>query len=290
MSNKLMIRYPLLFLILLLLASCQKEQFGVLDGAGDSSQNYSEGLISLTTERKGGRLKLSINALEKDRTGVWIDLNGDGQRANTEEVKLFDTYQEYQLAPGVEEVNIYGGITYFAAAGNDITNISIEKNPSLAVLHLPINKLQTIDLSKNRSLKAVDLANNEISHIDLSGNRELESIVLHQNNLTELNVELNRALQLLDCSNNKLSAIDVAQNRDLEELFLYNNQLTDLNVAQNSRLNKLWLFGNTGIDKEQYLELISSLNKTSSGSLWLSNDEVGDNLKSQALLRGWTLE
>lgn len=292
MSNKLMIRHSILLLILLSLVACQNDRLGGLDGIADSSSTDSKGLITLSCDRSGGHLKLSIDAPIADHLGVWIDLNGDGRRADDgiEDVKVFNAYQEYQLSPTLKEINIYGAITYFAAADNDITKINIEKSQALSVLHLPLNKIQTIDLSKNSDLKAVDLSNNSLSHIDLSANRSLESLLLHANNLTELELERNAALQLLDCSNNQLSVIDVAQNGELKELVLYNNQLSTLNVAQNKRLNRLWIFGNAAINEEQYLELVSSLNKTTDGSLWLSNEEENDKLATQARLRGWTLE
>lgn len=247
---------------------CMKDDFA--DYTKGGLLNESGSMVSLVTGRADGVISLSVDAPAQVRTDVWIDLDGDGKRAEngTEDVKVFNAYREYTLSAGVKSISVHGDITYLAAASNKLTAVNVSTNPHLATLNVLLNNLTTLDLSKNSALV----------RLDCSGN-----------NLASLDVSYNATLAFLDCSGNQLSILDISKNKEMVRLLAYNNKLTTLDISQNSKLNRLWLFGNPLSDKETE-RIISSLGSMAIGYLWLTNEPLSNDLAQAATAKGWTLQ
>lgn len=269
--------------------SCMKDDFS--DYTKSELTNESGSTISLVTGRADGVISLSVDAPEQVRTGVWIDLDGNGKRAEngTEDVKVFNAYREYTLAAGVKSVSIHGDITYLAAASNELTAINVSANPHLTTLNVPLNNLSALDLSKNSALMRLDCSGNNLSSLDLSQNRSLVSLWVFDNELASLNVSDNAELAFLDCSGNKLNTLDVSKNREMMRLLAYNNRLTTLDISQNSKLNHLWLFGNPLSNKETG-RIITTLRSVIGGDLWLTDEPLDEALTQAVAAKGWTLQ
>lgn len=267
-------RYRYLSILILFLAlgiaSCQSDFIDGVNVKDTPKENGS--VVTMVTQSADGIISLSVDAPALDRFGVWIDLNGDGKRAEdgSENVRNFNVYQEYQLPAGVKSFAVYGDITYLGAASNNLIDIDVSGNPYLSTLNVPMNELKSIDVSANESLKRLDVSANNISSIDVSSNRMLESLWVYNNEVKSLDVSSNTNLAFLDCSGNALSFLDLSNNLGLMHLLAYNNQLNSIDVSRNTKLNRMWLYGNSFSDTE--IERLSSLsNEVFFQDLWITD-------------------
>ena len=288
-------RYRFLYLFVVLLGlgitACESD---FIEGANNNDTkevSESESVITMVTQRADGIISLSIDAPALDRFGVWIDLNGDGFRAEdgSEDVTVFNAYQEYVLSADVKTVSVYGDITYLGAASNELSAIDITGNSFLTTLNVPMNRLGEIDLSANTALERLDVSGNNIASLDVSSNAALESLWVFNNELSSLDVSKNPGLLFLDCSGNALSSLDVSANVQLTRLLAYNNQLTDLDISNNTALNRLWLFGNP-LSNTETGNLVSALGNVSHGDLWLSMEPLSEDVRSSAAEKGWAVQ
>ena len=79
----------------------------------DEAKTESSSVITMITDRTDGIINLSIDAPESKRSQLWIDLNGDGVRAEdgSEDISVLNSYQDYSLATGLKTITVYGDIT-----------------------------------------------------------------------------------------------------------------------------------------------------------------------------------
>ena len=120
----------LLALVIFVTGGCMNEEIEGFNSPNEIATENSS-VITLTTDCLDGTVNLSIDAPENKRSQLWIDLDGDGVRAEdgTEDITVFNSYQDYPLAPGLETVSLYGDIAYLAAASNELTAIDVSANP-----------------------------------------------------------------------------------------------------------------------------------------------------------------
>lgn len=264
--------YLLITLLSTVIVSCQQDLPDTGFKAGDLGKG-SESVVTLTSGRTDGVISLSVDAPALARFGVWIDLDGDGKRAEdgTENVALFNAYQEYVVTPGVSEIAIYGNITYLAAVENELTAIDVSGNPHLTTLNVPMNQLTAVDISQNTMLTRLDVSNNNIQSLSVDANTELVSLWCFNNQITTLDLATNSVLKFLNCSGNQLTELDISANTQLTRLLVYNNQLTALDISKNPLLSRLWAFGNPLADTEAE-NIISTLKSAPNGDLWLTED------------------
>lgn len=260
-----------LIALVAMVTGCMNEEIEGLTNQNNATTESSS-VITLTTDRADGILSLSIDAPENKRSKLWIDLNGDGVRAEdgTEDISKLNSYQDYYLAPGLKTVSVYGDITYLASASNELTTIDVSRNPHLTTLNAPLNKLTELDVSKNSALAHLDCSGNNIRTIDVSQNRALVSLWAFNNNLTQLDLSNNAELVFLDFSGNQLNSLDVSRNRELVRLIGLNNQLTSLDISQNSKLNRLWLFGNP-LSIQETEHIVSNAKEMGEVDLWIAD-------------------
>lgn len=271
------------------LVGCQEDRYEL---SGDNkAQTAADGVMTLTTTRTDGKIALAVDASEVARSGVWIDLDGDGLRAKdtSEDVSTFDAYVEYPLSDGVKTVRVYGAVTYLGCASNSITAIDASDNTALLTLNCPQNQLLSIDVSKNTLLERLDCSGNAITSLNVSTNKALLSLWCFNNKLNALNVSANANLAFLDCSGNRLSALDVSKNVKLVRLLCYNNLLPTLDISKNSNLNRLWAFGNPFAEKESD-KLVSALAETVKGELWISNQAPSAEVTAAVASKGWVIK
>lgn len=287
-------KHRYLYILVVLLAAtvvgCQQDLPDTVFEGGNPKQE-SGSVVILKSGRTDGIINLSINAPALARFGVWVDLNGDGLRAKdgSENVKVFNAYQEYTLAEGVTQLDIYGDITYLAAAANELTYIDVSGSPYLTTLNVPMNNLKAVDLSQNKALERLDISGNELNSLNVSANTALVSLWCFNNKLTAIDVSNNSSLAFLDISGNALRSLDISANAQLKRLLAYNNQLTALDISNNSQLNHLWVFGNQlpGTEME---DIVSNLRSVTNGDLWLSFEPLSEALHASAVEKGWTVQ
>ncbi|WP_352422110.1 hypothetical protein [Proteiniphilum sp.] len=288
MNNKYV--YLLVVLLSTVITGCQEELPDTGFRAGDL-ETESGSVVTLKSGRTDGIISLSVDAPALNRAAVWIDLDGDGKCAEdgTENVKVFNAYQDYTVAPGVSEIAIYGDITYLAAAGNELTSIDVSGSPYLTTLNVPMNNLTAVNVSQNTMLTRLDVSDNDIRSLIVSANTELVSLWCFNNKMTELDVSANSALEYLDCSGNQLGNLDISDNTQLTRLLVYNNQLAALDISQNPLLNRLWAFGNPLADTEAE-SIVSTLRSVTGGDLWLTEEPLGQTLQASAMEKGWVVQ
>lgn len=281
--------YWMVILLFTVIVGCQHE---VPDGFDvDAPQPESGSVVTLNSNRSDGIISLSVDAPAQARFGVWIDLDGDGLRAEdgSEEVKVFNVYQNYTLAADMKTISIYGDITYLSAASNELAAIDLSGNPHLTTLNVPLNNLKAVDLSQNKALERLDISGNELNSLNVSANTALVSLWCFNNKLTAIDVSNNSSLAFLDISGNALRSLDISANAQLKRLLAYNNQLTALDISNNSQLNHLWVFGNQlpGTEME---DIVSNLRSVTNGDLWLSFEPLSEALHASAVEKGWTVQ
>lgn len=271
------------------MVSCTQDDFGVPGGI--PTPGKSGNVISLSTGHANGIVSLAVDALPADRAGVWIDLDGDGLRAEdgTEDISSFNVYQDYKLSAGKNTVTVHGNITYFAAASNELTALDVSKSPQLQTLNIQHNRITALDLSKNTALTRLDCSTNSLYTLYVSQNNSLVSLWAFDNQLAELNVSGNPSLAFLDCSGNSLSTLDVTGNSELVRLLCHNNQISSLDISQNEKLNRLWVFGNL-ISSEEMERIITSLQKVANGSLWIAYEQIAAGQEEQLIEKGWAMK
>ncbi len=283
MKRKYLLLVPLLWGALS--AGCQRDDLEALEG---NHVNDSKSVVALTLNPVGSVVSLTIDALPENRTGVWIDLDGDGVRASdaSENVTVFDKSCEYRLSPGVNTVRVHGDVTCFCAESVGCTHIDISGNPHLKTLHVPFNSLTGINLSGNSALESLDVSNNGMKALDLSANSHLRTLWCFNNRLSELDLSKNPELMGLDCSGNMLTTLDLSHNGQLISVVAYNNQLTRFISSSGNMMAQLWLFGNSftagDLDK-----IITNLGKSKEGDLWLDDKPMDAPLKESANRKGW---
>lgn len=272
-----------------LVTGCIQDDFGVPGGVSVPGESGS--VIILSSGRTDGMVTLAVDAPLTARSGVWIDLNGDGIRAEdgTEDIEVFNVYQDYKLLTDKKNVSVYGDITYLAAVSNELTALDVSRNSSLQTLNVRLNQLSALDVSKNSALIRLDCSSNNLTSLDVSQNKSLVSLWTFDNQLSELNMSGNTNLAFLDCSNNKLSALDVTGNKDLIRLLCYKNQLSSLDLTQNVNLGRLWIFDNP-ISTKEMERIITSLQKVANGSLWIANEQIAAGLEEQLIEKGWAIK
>lgn len=280
--------YIVLVMMAIVVTGCMQDDFDELGGG--SAPGESGSVLSLATGRTDGLVNLAVDAPQAARSGVWIDLDGDGVRAGDgmEDITVFGAYRNYKFASGLKAISVYGDITYFAAASNELTALDVSRNPFLETLNVPLNRLGSLDLSKNTALARLDCSGNSLPSLDVSQNRSLVSLWAFDNRLSALNVSGNTALAFLDCSGNKLATLDVTQNSELVRLLCYNNQISSLDISQNGKLNRLWAFGNL-FSADETARIIDALQEVLQGDLWSSAELVSAGQAEILAAKGWML-
>ena len=287
-------KYKFLYIIGLVgmvsaLAGCSDEGTEPLRSLANTEQTNLS-VIKLATDRDDGTISLSVDAPAAARTGVWIDLNGDGERAadGSEDVKVFNAYTDYKFPKGSKGLTVHGDITYLGCACDQLTKIEVTGNPYLTTPNCPQNGLTDMDLSTNPTLQRLDCSDNKIKSLDVSANTALVSLWCYGNQLTSLDVSGNMELAALDCSGNQLTALDVSKNLSLERLICYHNDLTSLDVSKNVDLNRLWIYGNP-FPESEITKLQTMLSEVAKGDIWIGNQSTADELKEELSSKGWTV-
>lgn len=279
----------LCFGLLLFFTGCSEDN--AYEASSSTTAADSTGVTTLTTSRNDGKISLAIDAESASRSGVWIDLNGDGIRAKdaSEDVKTFEDYVDYTLPEGLKKITIHGNMTYLGCTADSLTAIDVSADPYLKILNCPQNKLTSIDVSKNSLLEKLDCSENRISTLDLSANTALLSLWCYNNKLNDLDISRLTNLASLDCSGNQLTALDVTNNLLLERLLCYNNRITALDLSKNPQLNRLWIFGNSFTENE-CAKIVVVLKNVVKGSLWMPEGKMDETLKSSLSTKGWILQ
>lgn len=220
--------------------------------------------ILLTSSQSTGQWQLNIEVNPQGSTKPWIDLNDNGQYDKGEE--KISKYGAITRAKRTQShITIYGDVSFFMCALNNLTSLDVSKCPSLTSLFCDQNELHELDVRKNTKLKKFycnsnqiaelhmepcpDLVefycfDNNLSKIDGSLMPQLKELYCNQNELTELDLSMNNELLELSCDRNQLQALDPFCCPKLQKIFCFSNKLTSLDVSNNTQLQELYCHGN----------------------------------------------
>ncbi|MGP1479594.1 MAG: fibronectin type III domain-containing protein [Capnocytophaga sp.] len=196
--------------------------------------------IVLTTKKAVGEtVKLSINAAEADKAGVWVDLNGNGKWDEGIDQKTMNFLYSSKYTLQAQTFRIYGKVWYLSCPSNQLNFLDISHNPALTELYAHENDLPSIaHLAhlKSLSIDTYTLKNSQLP----KGLTYLEVNETEGAPLSTIDTSPFTELQILDvrlCKN--LKTLDLSNNKNLEELFTYGTGLTELDLSHQPNLRKL---------------------------------------------------
>ena len=242
---------------------CTKEQVAILKGknfqvldwaAGANNRKgipyegseSSESVLSMTlsSNRTSGSWILVIDADKKDRSEVWLDLNGNGTRDAGEQLADRD-FGGFIVKPvAAKDLTIYGKVTVLECQENEITDIDLSKNPFLKELNCGKNKLTAIDLSSCKALEKLEIYHVGLASLDVTSNGHLRILKCYGNNLTSLDLSKCPELTTLGCDENKLTSLVLTQQAKLSALMAHANQLTQIDLSACKKLKNVTLYEN----------------------------------------------
>lgn len=226
--------------------------YAVWDGTDLSFTNeaatVSHSITFTTTKNINEKVKLNITP-KVVPSGIWIDLNNNGNKDEGEDVDVWHGEQEYTI--GAQTITLYGNMTYFSCANNinatfknNITSFIYINSTLLESLVCYGNQITTLDFGNNTAIRNINCVSNLLSALDVTKFTALETLRCDDNRLTSLDVSNNTALTLLECYSNKIKTLDVSNNTALTSLRCQDNLLETLVVTSNTELKELWCEGN----------------------------------------------
>lgn len=202
-----------------------------------------ESKITLTTSKGVGEtIILQINSEFDNQSGVWIDLNNNGELDEGEKVTDFWFDNTYTLQS--QTFTIYGIVSGLNCNEIGLTSLDLSDIASLEFLTCLGNELTSLDLSGNTGIRDVWCQQNQLTLLNVSGCSALEKISCYENQLTRLLVDDLLALEMLSCSKNQLTSLDLNSCRALEHLDCTHNQLSSLDIAGLTKLKQLYCENN----------------------------------------------
>lgn len=159
-------------------------------------------------------------------------------------------YKGYTLTD--TEVKIYGNLTLFGAPYCGISKADVTAMPTLEVLDVFGNPIETIDVTKNTELQNLIIGGTQITELDITKSSNLEYLNINSCKIESLDLSASGAmsvilaksagfksldltgavnLQVLDCSYNDLGSIDLSKTPYLTQLSCAGNNLETLDIT-----------------------------------------------------------
>jgi Leucine-rich repeat (LRR) protein len=106
-------------------------------------------------------------------------------------------------------------LTNLDCKSNQLANIDLSNNITLAYLNCSSNQLTSLNLSKNITLTDLDCSSNQLTNIDLLENATLTDLDCSSNQLTSLDATKNTVLKSFRCNNNFLSNLNLKNGQNI---------------------------------------------------------------------------
>ena len=285
---------------------------GVEEEDKDDPNSY---YIELTTKIPlGNTIQLNIDAAEEDKKDIWIDLNGNGVKDDTDVVPTkFYEVQPYTLK--AEKIRIYGKVKWLNCSDSALTTLDFTKNQALGSLYaynnpelvIKGNKLRTLGLSaatfhNNRnSLNLSELIylyitpSEGVTTVHTAGLTKLQFLNLGGcYDITSLALSTNTELTALNINNSGLTSLDLTKQPKLTELQIAGVPLTELTVAEGTPLNyvNVEANGGKGIKKEALSQLIGKLptwKPDNKGEIFVSEGQLTNEEKKTLTDKQWKI-
>ena len=285
---------------------------GVEEEDKDDPNSY---YIELTTKIPlGNTIQLNIDALNEDKKDIWIDLNGNGVKDDTDVVPTtFGDEQPYTLK--AEKIRIYGKVGVLNCSDSQLTALDFTKNQALEVLFAYNNpelvikgkKLYTLGLSvatfhNNRNnLNLSELLtlyidpSEGVTNLNTAGLAKLQYLsLINCYNITSLDLSTNTELTTLLADYSELTSLHLTKQPKLTELQIAGTPLTELTVAEGAPLKNVNVQANggKGIKKEVLSQLIGKLpmwQPDNKGKIFISEGQLTNEEKKTLTDKQWDI-
>ncbi|MEA4984018.1 hypothetical protein SDC9_56891 [bioreactor metagenome] len=144
----------------------------------------TEPYISIRSNKKiGETLSLSMKASNATNEQlIWIDLNGNGQKDDGEQVTSFGVSTPY--VKNADEIRIYGPVWTFSVAYQQLTHLELSPNhPNLNQMWCSYNSIGEIDLSDNLNLSYLSCQSNDLKRLVFNPGSKIKTISCRENEL-----------------------------------------------------------------------------------------------------------
>ena len=121
-------------------------------------------------------------------------------------------------------------ITWLDCSNNQLTNVDVSGNTTLAYLNCLDSQLTDLDVSGCGALTQLFCSNNQLTKLDVSSSTAIWLLICSNNQLTNLNISGCSVLRAVDCANNQLPLLNASGCYLLGELNCSYNQITSLNI------------------------------------------------------------
>ena len=285
---------------------------GVEEEDKDDPNSY---YIELTTKIPlGNTIQLGIDAAEEDKKDIWIDLDGNGVKDDTDVVPTtFGDEQPYTLK--AEKIRIYGKVGVLFCSDNQLTTLDFTKNQALGTLFaynnpelvIKGNKLRVLGLSvatfhnNKNSLNLSELftlyidPSEGVTTVHTTGLAKLQLLnLINCYDITSLALSTNTELTVLNINNSGLTSLDLTKQPKLHTLQVAGTPLTELTVAEGAPLHYIDVqsYGGKGIKKEVLSQLIGKLptwQPDNKGEIFISEGQLTNEEKKTLTDKQWKI-
>lgn len=221
-----------------------------------------------------------IDAATADHNGVWVDLNGDGEKGAGESITKFGATTLNKITAISQDVVFYGNVNkldfisanifaYYGGTNSALKYLNLanagtvavitQGHPNLEFLNVSGNQLYTdiveLHVATLTKLKVLDMGNCMAGDMDFSKNTELKYLNVEGNKMTQLDISALPNLTQLICSSNSIKTLDISKATGLFHLEAVQNSLSaeQVNKLINALPNRagksaggLWIANNPG--------------------------------------------
>ena len=199
--------------------------------------------IELTTQYEIGKtISLTINAEEKDKDGVWVDLNANGRWDEGIDAVPIGAYGDgiYELAS--QTIRIYGKVTKLSCYSNRLLTLDFSHNKVLRKLYVPGNYLTSI--ANLTQLDELSVDTSVLKNHDMNLPNLIHLSVNETTNIATVNTSKLTKLKELSISGYQgMTSLDLSKNTALEDLQVVSVNFTVLDLSVQPNLSGLNISG-----------------------------------------------
>lgn len=267
-----------------------KEIKMLIAGTGDMTVDWGDGTCERFT-----LLAEIVKEEDNDYYDNWYNDYYSDWRDNKIETLKYG-YRHIYSNKSIHTITLIGeNITHLCCDGNQLTNLDVSNNTSLAFLSCDGNELTTLDVGKNIKLEYLQCDENQLTSLDVSKNIALRELRCSYNKIMNLDITNNTKLKILGCHDNQLTSLDVCNNTMLYFLNCEDNHLTSLIGIRKTKImwGKNLYCRNNQFSAETLNNLFDRLpyDREKSSLMYIGGNPGTDNCnRNIAGKRGWTVE
>ncbi|MBP5460628.1 MAG: InlB B-repeat-containing protein, partial [Lachnospiraceae bacterium] len=168
-----------------------------------------------------------------------IDTDCDGVLSLEERDSVTSITVSYSGIYSLSGIEVFQSLEQLDCDYCNLTSLDVSKNSKLTSLSVEGNELEELDVSSNMSLAILDCGYNKLSELNLGNIESLRTLYCSHNALTALDVSHNEGLFFLDCNSNLLEELVLPASEVLERIWCENNYLATVDVSKCDLISEL---------------------------------------------------